>query len=653
MEILGNEGLYEYANDIDNGKLEWSLDSGALSVTLVKGDGSVIDKDDYDFCDYCSLAVDVAFDLHAQDIDTGAYLGEIRFVIHNYEDGLFNTETIDLNSLWGGEEDHSTADNIKFTIYRQSEGSVLEDPISNIDDFYSTSFSYDESFFLIGDDLHTLSELEELYRSAITATVTDNTPYPDLICEESSMSIFLDLDVEYSLEEGLPLGLSINTKYNPYVSFGGSSVVFFEAYYGDYDSSLVKITAHKVAVHVPQPEIVGDDLTVDLEVISPASFKLGNHEFFELGYVPSGTGSADLTISGGEAPYTYSVRLWDYAYFTDEELDGHTNAVSDDGVVELRNVVGTSNTSDADYYNYYNTTYRISVTDANGCTFYKYFNIPYRYEERPSLSSTKLVNEIYLDSYTDGLSNGSVSVTANTEAPAVLEFKKESDSEWKTLHTFQLGNEDEVSFTEEGLDAGTYEFRLSLTAEEDQGYSISSQVEVIKAEPSNSCQLLIEYIMNEQIAKLQERLDAVEARADQAGRIVESNNFALGEGTLENADSTTDYNFAFGRNTLHNLEGGDKNISIGNRSQYNNVTGNDNISIGNGALDNVVDGEGNIAIGKNAGNWEGNSSNKLSIGSGAPLIGGDFETREITLDGKTLSFLTTGTGIQFVSWDQK
>ena len=102
---------------------------------------------------------------------------------------------------------------------------------------------------------------------------------------------------------------------------------------------------------------------------------------------------------------------------------------------------------------------------------------------------------------------------------------------------------------------------------------------------------------------------------------------------------------------MHNMTGGKKNISIGNRSQYNNINGEDNISIGNGALDNVTDAVGCIAIGKNAGNWNGNDSHKLSIGSGAPLIGGDFETREITLDGKTLSFLTTGTGVQFVGWE--
>ena len=652
MDTLGNEGLYEYADDVNNGKLKWSFDSGVLSVTLVKNDGSVIDMDDYNFCDYCELSVDVAFDLQAQDIDTGAYLGETSFNIYNY-DGLFNTETIDLNSLWGGEEDHSTTDNIKFSIYRQSEGSILMDPIAEIDDFYSSSFSYDESFFLIGDDLHTLSELEELYRSAITATVTDNTPYPDLICEESNMSIFLDLDVEYSLEEGLPLGLSINTKYNPYVSFGGSSVVFFEAYYGDYDSSLVKITAHKVAVHVPQPEVVGSDLSIDVEVLSPSSF-IGftddiavYHAAINEDGLPFGNGSADITISGGQSPYTYSIVLFD-SYFQTHSVavNGHADSITE-GVIMFRDVPGTGN--NGFFYDLY-PYYYISVTDSNGCSIYKPFEIPYKYNT-PALSSISLTPEIYLDEYTDGLSNGVVSATVNTEAPSVFEFKKETDSEWKQLHAFELGNEDSISFTEEGLGAGVYEFRLRFTEEGDQGYLIISQVEVLKEEPSNSCQQLIEYIMNEQISKLQERLDAVEARADQSGRIVESNNFALGEGTLENADSTTDYNFAFGRNALHHLEGGDKNISIGNRSQYNNVTGNDNISIGNGALDNVVDGEGNIAIGKNAGNWGGNSSNKLSIGTGAPLIGGDFKTREITLDGKTLSFLSTPSGVQFVAWE--
>ena len=189
-------------------------------------------------------------------------------------------------------------------------------------------------------------------------------------------------------------------------------------------------------MEIPQPEIVGDDLTVDVEVLSAASFALSPHEFFELGYIPSGSGSADLTISGGLAPYTYSITMTDYYYYTNADLEGYKDIVSDDGVIELRDIVGTSN--DVDLYTYgYHPFYTVRITDANNCTLFTSFNIPYRYEEI-SLSSTKLIDEIYLDDYTDGLSNGIVSATANTDAPAVLEFKKETDSEWEDCPHFSI-----------------------------------------------------------------------------------------------------------------------------------------------------------------------------------------------------------------------
>ena len=651
---MENEELQEFLDAVSLADLRVTLEGSILTLAIIDEDGVVLVNDN-------EGVLNLETEVYAHDIDDEFYSGSI-WEYPTIDSGEEVSVSFDLSGDAIPSGLAAVLDSVGFIselracFYFNSyhvPGEPSDTAVSLYDYYWDSYYSYVFNGMLTNED-NIKKEYSEILSAAI---VTDNTEYPEFICHGSTMQVPVDISIDYSPED-LIYG-DVTFHYSGSAYYGSSVHITAKLKKQYYFGLLSSISIPVSILEIPQPEIVSDDLTVDVEILSPASFQEYPNSFHDNDFVipiGHGTGSADLTISGGLAPYEYSISLGEY-FASKAKLEGHTNVVSDDGVVELRGVVGSENGKDNDddgYYDSYNFLpyYLISVTDANGCTLYKYFDIPYRYEERPSLSSTKLINEIYLDGYTDGLSNGSVSVTANTEAPAVLEFKKESDSEWKTLHTFQLGNEDEVSFTEEGLDAGTYEFRISLTAEEDQGYySISSQVEVIKSGPSNSCQLLIDYIMNEQIAILQARLDAVEARADQSGRIVESNNFALGEGTLENADSTTDYNFAFGRNTLHNLEGGDKNISIGNRSQYNNVTGNDNISIGNGALDNVVDGEGNIAIGKNAGNWGGNSSNKLSIGTGAPLIGGDFKTREITLDGKTLSFLSTPSGVQFVAWE--
>ena len=639
---MENEELQELKNILNSASMVTTpSDNGAgVTVSLVDQDGSVLvntTDSGFDF-EFYAWAVDLV-----PGQGTLASVWEFPFVGPS-ESFSFS---YDLDT-----EEYT---DVGYPVFNNEDG-IPKDAKVSIDlhlydyDFYDIESSWSHEYYILNGSTITRQGIIDEYTSLLDVTITDNTEYPSLVCEESTMHISTkDIDVSYSLSGDLPYG-DIILKYNAYANFG--SVLHIGTTIDSPYDEISSIMLNLGSVEIPQPEIVSNNLSVNIEVLSKGLFMLGSHGFFELdasGQPPVGDASVDLEISGGQAPYTYSVSLYDPLYITYASFDEHTNATTN-GTIELRGIPGTSNIED-DLSGYsYHPLYNLSITDSTGCTLYKSFNVPYKYEEA-SLSSEKLTNEIFLDEYTDGLSNGVVSVTANTDAPAVLEFKKETDPEWKTVHTFQLGNEDSVTLSKEGLDAGMYELRLRFTEDGDGGYSISSQVEVMKEEASNSCQLLIDYIMNEQIAILQARLDAVEARADQSGRIVESNNFALGEGTLENADSTTDYNFAFGRNTLHNLEGGDKNISIGNRSQYNNVTGNDNISIGNGALDNVVDGEGNIAIGKNAGNWGGNSSNKLSIGTGAPLIGGDFKTREITLDGKTLSFLSTPSGVQFVAWE--
>lgn len=75
----------------------------------------------------------------------------------------------------------------------------------------------------------------------------------------------------------------------------------------------------------------------------------------------------------------------------------------------------------------------------------------------------------------------------------------------------------------------------------------------------------------------------------------------------------------------------DLSVGIGNFSLYNLSTGNNNLAIGHSAGYGLQTGSGNIFLGNYAG-YNETGSNKLYIGS-SPLIGGDFSTDEVTING--------------------
>lgn len=110
-------------------------------------------------------------------------------------------------------------------------------------------------------------------------------------------------------------------------------------------------------------------------------------------------------------------------------------------------------------------------------------------------------------------------------------------------------------------------------------------------------------------------------------------------------------NMSIGINALENNTGGNYNLAIGSDALQQNVTGNSNVAIGHSALrentrhqniaignyagQNNINGQNNIFIGYEAGlNETGN--NKLYIensSSNTPLIGGDFGTNEVEING--------------------
>jgi len=112
-------------------------------------------------------------------------------------------------------------------------------------------------------------------------------------------------------------------------------------------------------------------------------------------------------------------------------------------------------------------------------------------------------------------------------------------------------------------------------------------------------------------------------------------------------------NTAVGNKSLKNNTSGSNNLALGKSALLNNTTGNANVALGYNTLGASVSGNNNVAIGQNAGSSIGedasgnvflgfeagkteDGSNKLIIensDSQAPLIGGDFSTDEVSING--------------------
>ncbi len=133
------------------------------------------------------------------------------------------------------------------------------------------------------------------------------------------------------------------------------------------------------------------------------------------------------------------------------------------------------------------------------------------------------------------------------------------------------------------------------------------------------------------------------------------NNIAIGYQSLYNNNSSgADKNISIGAQSLYHNTSGNENTSIGQEASLENTQGQFNVSIGAytnglnqtgskntmigynaGHGQNLHSKSGNVFIGYEAGKFE-QGSNKLYIensSSSSPLIGGDFSTNEINLNG--------------------
>ena len=114
-----------------------------------------------------------------------------------------------------------------------------------------------------------------------------------------------------------------------------------------------------------------------------------------------------------------------------------------------------------------------------------------------------------------------------------------------------------------------------------------------------------------------------------------------GDGNVTNgmyslrSNITGNNNSATGKYSLYHNTAGSTNAAIGNHSLVTNTTGSGNTALGSGAGYSNETGNGNIFLGYHAG-YNETGSNKLYIdnsSSATPLIGGDFSTDEVTING--------------------
>jgi cytoskeletal protein CcmA (bactofilin family) len=123
--------------------------------------------------------------------------------------------------------------------------------------------------------------------------------------------------------------------------------------------------------------------------------------------------------------------------------------------------------------------------------------------------------------------------------------------------------------------------------------------------------------------------------------------------TSGQSNDGNNFNTSIGSKSMRENTAGSHNIALGYRSLTNNTTGNDNVALGENSLAGTITGNKNTVIGKNAGAAIGedasgniflgfeagkteNGNNKLYIensDSPTPLIGGDFDTDEVKING--------------------
>ncbi len=110
-------------------------------------------------------------------------------------------------------------------------------------------------------------------------------------------------------------------------------------------------------------------------------------------------------------------------------------------------------------------------------------------------------------------------------------------------------------------------------------------------------------------------------------------NVANGNRSLRD-NTTGSFNVAYGDRSLQNNTIGGSNTAYGYNSLQNNITGSSNTVIGYRAGYNAT-GTGNVFLGNSSG-YNETGDNKLYIensDSATPLIGGDFSTDEVTING--------------------
>jgi hypothetical protein len=204
------------------------------------------------------------------------------------------------------------------------------------------------------------------------------------------------------------------------------------------------------------------------------------------------------------------------------------------------------------------------------------------------------------------------------------------DDHHNTFIGYQAGKGGASSESDSNVAIGSLAFTAITTADN----SVAIGFEAGKAVTTGDNQVMIGYQAGKSITTGSDNV----LIGYQAGESITigKNNIAIGYHSMD-VNVHGDDNIAIGSSALGSLapaDGGGDNVAIGSSAGSDVTTGQRNTIIGHIAGTSLTTGDGNVYIGQSAGPT-GNESNKLYIhnAGGTPLIGGDFSSDEIYLNG--------------------
>ena len=273
---------------------------------------------------------------------------------------------------------------------------------------------------------------------------------------------------------------------------------------GDFCKKSINISLS--AENLPENSLILDvktkdsDCTVDL-------YQSSDYTGNSFSDIPEGgNGELSFTVSGGEAPYTWSASYYNFYHIGYEE-SGEID-VSGDGK-QFSNLPGFNDA----YSPHYNNEYYISVTDATGCYTYWSGNI----QSIIDVGSSSLY-----------LSNGVILgyIYGSSVAP-VVEYKSELDEDWSNISDVDYDGYGNYNFEITPTISGTYDVRLTFS-EGDVECQTLLDIDISPTVLPQSCVNLLD--------KAEEKIEELEAQLLESCEVDSILNVKVTKGWGDNPD---------------------------------------------------------------------------------------------------------------------